>query len=298
MRESIKRLLMSKGFWIWAIIWFSTWGLAHWTGNSWLYLIWIPALLVLSGYYIFNHWWICVCSNCGKEYYLEPDERYCSRCGSPTSIKRKIRKMKICPSGHKIEDEWNTYQRCPKCGGLLQLFESETSFQLSKEMEEQKRKEEKEREKIKKLIFETEELIEKIVLRVKNPEFLTVLKILGELELPQILQQFTDKEISYQEAEEKVLNLREQAKILSIVPSGEETYYQILGVSEEASQEELKSSFREKIMEYHPDRQSPESKQWVKKMAEEMTKKLNEAYAILGDSKKRKEYDQKIGIRR
>ena len=271
MRESIKRLLMSKGFWIWAIIWFSTWGLAHWTGIKWFWLIAIPGVLAYPGWIILNRGWICVCSNCGKEYYLEPDERYCSRCGSPTSIKRKIRKMKICPSGHKIEDEWDSHRMCPKCGGLLQLFESETSFQLSKEMEEQKRKEEKEREKIKKLIFETEELIEKIVLRVKNPEFLTVLKILGELELPQILQQFTDKEISYQEAEEKVLNLREQAKILSIVPSGEETYYQILRVSEEAPQEELKKAYREKMMEYHPDRQPPDSKEWVKKIAQEIT---------------------------
>lgn len=62
-------------------------------------------------------------------------------------------------------------------------------------------------------------------------------------------------------------------------------YYEILGVSRNASQEEIKKAFRRKVMEYHPDRnKSPD--------ATEKFKKINEAFQVLSDPKKREMYDK------
>jgi len=62
-------------------------------------------------------------------------------------------------------------------------------------------------------------------------------------------------------------------------------YYKILGVSENATQEEIKKAYRKLAMEYHPDRRKGD------KAAEEKFKDISEAYSVLGDEKKRKEYD-------
>ena len=62
-------------------------------------------------------------------------------------------------------------------------------------------------------------------------------------------------------------------------------YYDILGVSKGATDEQLKIAFRKKALEYHPDRNKS-------KDAEEKFKEINEAYQILSDSEKRGKYDQ------
>ena len=62
-------------------------------------------------------------------------------------------------------------------------------------------------------------------------------------------------------------------------------YYNVLGVSKNASDEELKRAYRKLAMKYHPDR-NPN-----KKEAEERFKEINEAYAVLSDKEKRKQYD-------
>jgi DnaJ-class molecular chaperone len=62
-------------------------------------------------------------------------------------------------------------------------------------------------------------------------------------------------------------------------------YYDILGVSENASQEEIKKAFRNLAKKYHPDRNKGD------KTAEAKFKEISEAYETLSDPKKRQEYD-------
>src|SRR5438270_1996675 len=62
-------------------------------------------------------------------------------------------------------------------------------------------------------------------------------------------------------------------------------YYETLGVSKTASEDEIKSAFRKLARKYHPDVAKD------KKSAEERFKQINEAYEVLSDPEKRKKYD-------
>jgi len=62
-------------------------------------------------------------------------------------------------------------------------------------------------------------------------------------------------------------------------------YYQILGVKKDASDGEIKKAYRKLAMKYHPDHTKGD------KAAEEKFKKISEAYAVLSDKEKRKEFD-------
>ncbi len=63
-------------------------------------------------------------------------------------------------------------------------------------------------------------------------------------------------------------------------------YYEILGVDKKASADEIKKAYRKMAKKYHPDTHPGD------KAAEEKFKEANEAYEVLGDSEKRKKYDQ------
>jgi len=63
-------------------------------------------------------------------------------------------------------------------------------------------------------------------------------------------------------------------------------YYETLGVSKTASEDEIKSAFRKLARKHHPDVAKD------KKAAEEKFKQINEAYEVLSDPEKRRKYDQ------
>lgn len=63
----------------------------------------------------------------------------------------------------------------------------------------------------------------------------------------------------------------------------EKKYYEILGVSASATQDEIKKAFRKKAHELHPDKKQGDETKF---------KEINEAYQVLGDPQKRQHYDQ------
>ena len=71
-------------------------------------------------------------------------------------------------------------------------------------------------------------------------------------------------------------------------------YYEVLGVPQNAGEQELKSAYRKLAMQYHPDR-NPDDKAG----SEEKFKEITEAYSVLADSNKRASYDRfgHVGVR-
>jgi DnaJ-class molecular chaperone len=64
-------------------------------------------------------------------------------------------------------------------------------------------------------------------------------------------------------------------------------YYDILGVTKNASADEIKKAYRKQALEWHPDRHRDD-----KEVAEKRFKEINEAYQILSDAQKKAAYDQ------
>jgi curved DNA-binding protein len=63
-------------------------------------------------------------------------------------------------------------------------------------------------------------------------------------------------------------------------------YYEILGLKKGAAADDIKKAFRKLAIKYHPDKNAGDKK------AEDRFKEINEAYAVLSDPEKKKQYDQ------
>ncbi len=70
------------------------------------------------------------------------------------------------------------------------------------------------------------------------------------------------------------------------MPAKFQDYYSTLGITREATPEEIKKAFRKLARKYHPDTAKD------KKVAEEKFKEINEAHEVLSDPEKRRKYDQ------
>ena len=66
----------------------------------------------------------------------------------------------------------------------------------------------------------------------------------------------------------------------------ERDYYEVLGVSRDASQGDIKKSYRKLAMKHHPDQNPDDPK------AEEKFKEIGEAYEVISDEEKRAAYDR------
>ena len=66
-----------------------------------------------------------------------------------------------------------------------------------------------------------------------------------------------------------------------------DNYYEVLGVSKDADENQIKKSYRKLAMKYHPDKNKNN-----KEKAEKAFKKVGEAYGVLSDKEQRQKYDQ------
>ncbi len=70
-------------------------------------------------------------------------------------------------------------------------------------------------------------------------------------------------------------------------------YYELLGIDPRAGPEKVRQAYLNKVKEWHPDKNPDRAEE-----AEEKTKILNQAYHILGDAERRKNYDRMLRFTR
>lgn len=75
--------------------------------------------------------------------------------------------------------------------------------------------------------------------------------------------------------------------VLKYIKMAKKNYYEILGIGKGSTKDEIKKVYKKLALKYHPDRSSEESKE----KNEEKFKEISEAYAVLSDEAKRKQYD-------
>jgi hypothetical protein len=77
-----------------------------------------------------------------------------------------------------------------------------------------------------------------------------------------------------------------------MISESQETHYEVLGVPQSASQEEIRSAYLKLVALYHPDKHSGNP---LQDLAQQKLARINVAYEVLSDSKRRAEYDAFLG---
>jgi DnaJ-domain-containing protein 1 len=165
---------------------------------------------------------------------------------------------------------------------------------------EDQRRKEQERNEVKNLIDETKIIIETAIhdaTKANDSLWLSALKLL-QFDFLDFAQDFESCDFSYKEDMARILDLKEQAEVLSTPPSKEEiqehhkpNYYEILGITRYATPKQIKEIYRKLSLIYHPDKGKD-----LGVDGEQRFREIKEAYETLVDPAKRREYDEKIGI--
>ena len=84
----------------------------------------------------------------------------------------------------------------------------------------------------------------------------------------------------------------------AITGKAEPTYYDLLKLAPNASAGEIRNAYHSLLKQYHPDLHSESTFGWVKEEAEQMSRKLSEAYEVLSDGAKRDAYNRALQSKR
>jgi DnaJ family protein C protein 7 len=102
-------------------------------------------------------------------------------------------------------------------------------------------------------------------------------------------------ELEADEGNEKALKEKIKKAKISLKRSKKKDLYSILGVSQTATDSEIKKAYRKAALQYHPDKQCNKTDD-EKATAEAMFKSIGEAYDILSDSERKERYDQGVEV--
>ncbi|KAG6885114.1 hypothetical protein C0993_005788 [Termitomyces sp. T159_Od127] len=80
------------------------------------------------------------------------------------------------------------------------------------------------------------------------------------------------------------------------LPAQPFTYYDILGIEPSASVEDVRKAYRRKALETHPDKLDQTATHGDKRRAEKSFRDIREAFDVLGDAQKRKDYDARMRL--
>lgn len=116
----------------------------------------------------------------------------------------------------------------------------------------------------------------------------------GEKECQEALRDFEKAlELAKNEEQEHDINKKIRSAKVQLKRAKRKDFYKILGVSRDATESEIKKSYRKAALKWHPDRHS-NSTEDEKKNAEKVFRDVNLAYEVLSDPQKKRRYDEGV----